>query len=403
MTSTPLPHFERAGFGYRVLATSPGDPEARRARVGVFTTPHGDVPTPAFMPVGTRGTIKGILPRDIGEVGSTMILANTLHLHLRPGEETVAALGGLHKFMGWDGPILTDSGGYQVFSMADISTLDDDGVTFKSIVDGDRIRLTPERAVQIQQRLGPDVFMAFDHCPPDPKDRIGVIEATSRTHRWLARCATEHEMAGGVEGTGQALFGIVQGGAFPDLRAASAEVVAGFDFVGNAIGGVSVGEDRESMRIAVAAAAPVLPADRPRYLMGVGTPRDFFDAIEAGVDLFDCVTPTRHGRTHQVWTSRGRINLRNAGWKNVDAPLDDVFIAPHVKDISIGVLRHLCLSGEMLGATLLSLHNLALFHQLMGLIREAIPKGELGALRDYWVPRLERRLSAEEFLAGEVD
>lgn len=389
----PLPRSRTGGFGFQVTATAPDDPEARRARVGLFTTPHGDVPTPAFMPVGTRGSVKGVLPRDIGEVGSTMILANTLHLHLRPGEETVARLGGLHRFMGWNGPILTDSGGYQVFSMADLRDLDDDGVTFKSIVDGSRIRFTPERAVEIQRTLGPDVFMAFDHCPSDPRDRRGVEEATARTHRWLERCRARFEADGGVEGTGQALFGIVQGGAFEDLRQGSVDAVAAHGFVGNAIGGVSVGEDRESMRLAVAAAAPRLPADRPRYLMGVGTPRDFFDAVAEGVDLFDCVTPTRHGRTHQVWTSRGRINLRNAGWKNCDEPLDEVFAGPHVKDLSIGVLRHLCLSGEMLGASLLSLHNLALFHRLMEMIREAIPAGRLAALRDEWVPRLEARRS----------
>ena len=348
-----LPQSSHAGFAFRVTATSPGDPGALRARTGVFTTPHGDVPTPAFMPVGTRGTIKGVLPRDIAEVGSTMILANTLHLHLRPGEETVARLGGLHRFMAWDGPILTDSGGYQVFSMADISTLDDDGVTFQSIVDGDRIRLTPERAVEIQRTLAPDVFMAFDHCPSDPRDRAQVVTATDRTHRWLDRCVRRFEEDGGVEGTGQALFGIVQGGAFGDLRAASVDAVAAHGLVGNAIGGVSVGEDRDSMRAAVAAAAPRLPADRPRYLMGVGTPADFFDAIAEGVDLFDCVTPTRHGRTHQVWTSAGRINLRNAGWRDCDEPLDPVFRGPHVRDFSIGTLRHLCLSNEMLGASLL--------------------------------------------------
>ncbi|MEM1449113.1 MAG: tRNA guanosine(34) transglycosylase Tgt [Planctomycetota bacterium] len=397
-----LPSSAFHGFGHRVTATAPGDPSGRRARTGVFTTPHGDVPTPAFMPVGTRGTIKGILPRDIGAVGSTMILANTLHLHLRPGEETVRRLGGLHAFMGWDGPILTDSGGYQVFSMADISTLDDDGVTFRSIVDGDRIRLTPERAVAIQRALGPDVFMAFDHCPSDPLERRSVAEATSRTHRWLDRCVAAFEADGGVEGTGQALFGIVQGGVFEDLRRQSAETVAGFDLVGSAIGGVSVGEDREAMRVAVQAAAPALPPDRPRYLMGVGTPRDFFDAIEAGVDLFDCVTPTRHGRNHQVWTSRGRINLRNAGWKDVDAPLDEVFRAPHVADVPIGVLRHLCLSNEMLGATYLTLHNLHLFHELMRLIREAIPAGRLAALRDHWVERLERKITPAAFLAGDA-
>ncbi len=395
MTSSPQPSapapFERGGFGFRVEATAPDDPGARRARVGLFRTPHGEVPTPAFMPVGTRGSVKGLLPRDVREVGSTMILANTLHLHLRPGEATVARLGGLHRFMAWDGPILTDSGGYQVFSMADISTLDDDGVTFKSIIDGDRIRLTPERAVEIQRTLAPDVFMAFDHCPADPRDRDQVIAATDRTHRWLERCSARFESDGGVEGTGQALFGIVQGGAFSDLREASADVVASHDFVGNAIGGVSVGEDRESMRLAVEAAAPRLPADRPRYLMGVGTPRDFFDAVSAGIDLFDCVSPTRHGRTHQVWTSAGRINLRNARWKDCDEPLDEVFRAPHLAGVPLGALRHRGRSNEMVGATYLSLQNLFVFHELMRWIREAIPAGRLAALRDEWVPRLEAR------------
>ncbi|MEL6713691.1 MAG: tRNA guanosine(34) transglycosylase Tgt, partial [Planctomycetota bacterium] len=225
----------------------------------------------------------------------------------------------------------------------------------------------------------------------DPHDRDQVAAATDRTHRWLERCARRFDEDGGVEGTGQALFGIVQGGAFDDLRAASVEAVAAHGFVGNAIGGVSVGEDRDAMRAAVAAAAPRLPADRPRYLMGVGTPADFFDAIAEGVDLFDCVTPTRHGRTHQVWTSAGRINLRNSGWKDCGEPLDPVFRAPHVADFPIGALRHLCLSHEMLGASLLSLHNLHLFHELMRMIREAIPEGRLGALRDEWVPRLSAK------------
>ena len=386
--SGSLPRSECGGFAFEVTATSPGDRTAKRARTGVFRTPHGDVITPAFMPVGTHGSIKGILPRDVRETGATMILANTLHLHLRPGEDVVEKLGGLHSFMAWKGPILTDSGGYQVFSMADISTLDDDGVTFQSVVDGDRIHLTPERAIEIQRRLGPDVFMAFDHCPSDPRDRDAVVRATDRTHRWLERCSRRFERDGGVEGTGQALFGIVQGGAFEDLRRGSVDVVAEHGFVGNAIGGVSVGEDRESMRAAVEIAAPALPVDRPRYLMGVGTPRDFFDAVEAGVDLFDCVTPTRHGRTHQVWTSEGRINLRNARWKDCAEPLDREFCAPHVRDYSIGALRHLCLANEMVGATLLSLQNLFLFHELMRRIREAIPRGELGRLRDEWVPRL---------------
>ena len=393
MTSPyPSSHFETpAGpFGFRVAGRAPTGP----ARTGCFTTPHGDVATPAFMPVGTRGTVKGVLPRDLAAVGSSMILANTLHLHLRPGEDTVARLGGLHRFMAWDGPILTDSGGYQVFSMADISTLDDQGVTFKSIVDGARVEITPERAVEIQLALGPDVFMAFDHCPEDPTDRRLVEEATSRTHRWLKRCRDRWEQDGGLN-TGHALFGIVQGGAFPDLRAASVDEVASHGFVGHAIGGVSVGEDREQMLIAVETAAPRLPEDRPRYLMGVGTPLDFFDAVARGVDLFDCVTPTRHGRNHQVWTTQGRINLRNAGWKDWAGPLDPQLSAPHVGDFSIGVLRHYCLSHEMLGGVLLTLQNLAFFHDLMRRIREAIPAGRLEALRAEMLPRVTRRLTPD--------
>ncbi len=401
MTDTPaLPssRFEtpKGAFGFEVLARSSEGP----ARVGRFKTPHGDVLTPAFMPVGTRGTVKGVLPRDLADVGSTMILANTLHLHLRPGERTVRDLGGLHRFMAWDGPILTDSGGYQVFSMADLRTLDEDGVAFKSIVDGSRVHLSPERATEVQLDLGADVFMAFDHCPPDPTDRAGVIDATERTHRWLARCRARYEAAGGLA-TGQALFGIVQGGAFPDLRAASVDAVAAHGFVGNAIGGVSVGEDREQMRIAVEAAAPRLPEDRPRYLMGVGTPSDFIDAISRGVDLFDCVTPTRHGRNHQVWTTRGKINVRNGGWKDYDGPLDPGLAVPHVAAFPVASLRHYAASDEMLAGMLLTLQNIAFFHHLMDLVREAIRTGTLGRFASEVLPRFERRLTPE--LARELD
>jgi len=383
-------------FGFEVLARAHDGP----ARVGRFTTPHGVVPTPAFMPVGTRGTVKGVLPRDLAAVGSTMILANTLHLHLRPGEGAVQALGGLHRFMAWNGPILTDSGGYQVFSMADLRTLNEDGVTFQSIVDGARIHLSPERAVEIQRALGADVFMAFDHCPADPTDRRQVEDATARTHRWLDRCRARYDADGGLA-TGQALFGIVQGGAFPDLRAASVDAVAAHGFVGNAIGGVSVGEDREQMLIAVEAAAPRLPEDRPRYLMGVGTPRDFLDAVARGIDLFDCVTPTRHGRNHQVWTTRGKVNVRNGGWKDYDGPLDPGLEVPHVSAFPLAVLRHYAVSDEMLAGMLLTLQNLAFFHHVMDLVRDAIRAGTLEQLRAEQLPRFERRLTPE--LARELD
>ena len=381
----------RHGFAFRLHATCPHTD----ARLATFDTPHGPVETPAFMPVGTRATVKGALPRDLREAGSRMILANTYHLHLRPGEEVVRALGGLHAMMAWDGPILTDSGGYQVFSMGDINRVDERGVRFKSIVDGSMIDLTPERAVDIQQALGADVQMAFDHCPSDPTDRAAVAEATDRTHRWLARGVARHRETGGEE-RGQALFGIVQGGAFEDLRAASVDAVCEHDLIGYAIGGVSVGEDRDAMRLAVSAAAPRLPADRPRYLMGVGTPRDFFDAIERGIDLFDCVTPTRHARNHMAFTSEGIRNLRNRGYAEDTRPLDPACDCPACTQYSRGTLRHLAVTDEMLGGMLLTLHNLRFFHRLMERIREAIPAGTLPALRDEVVEKSSRRLTADD-------
>ena len=378
-------------FAFRVEARLPGG----HARAAVLSTPHGEVPTPAFIPVGTRGTVKGVLPRDLREAGTRLVLANALHLCLRPGAETVARLGGLHRFMGWDGPILTDSGGYQIFSMADISTVDDDGVTFRSIVDGRAVRMTPERALDVQSDLAPDVMMALDHCPTDPCHRSQVVAATERTHRWLERCVARWREGGGVS-TGRALFGIVQGGAFDDLRASSVEAVCAHDLPGYAVGGVSVGEDRAAVLEAVEAAAPSLPEDRPRYLMGVGTPRDFFDAVERGVDLFDCITPTRHGRNHQAFTSRGRVNLRNRGWRDCTAPLDPDCPSPALEGFTLGALSHLCRAGEMLGATLVTLHNLHFFHSLLARIRAAVVEGTLAQLRESVLAACEGRLSPGE-------
>jgi queuine tRNA-ribosyltransferase len=376
----------RAGFGFALLAR-----ETRtQARAGIFTTPHGDVPTPAFMPVGTRGTVKGVLPRDLREAGSTMILANTYHLHLRPGADVVAKLGGLHRFMGWDGPILTDSGGYQVFSIAEGTLVDDDGVTMKSVVDGATVRFTPESVVDIQRKLGADVAMAFDQCPSDPSDRSLCATAVERTRAWLHRCVTRHRHHGG-EASGQALFGIVQGGVFEDLRRACALSAVEHDLVGYAVGGVSVGEDREKVRTAIDIAAPLLPHDRPRYLMGVGTPEDFFDAVERGIDLFDCVTPTRHARNHNAFTSLGRVNLRNAIYREDDSPLDPACDCTACTQFSRGVLRHLCQSGEMLAGMLLTLHNLRFFHTLMGRIRGAVLADELPELRAAILEPMTRR------------
>jgi queuine tRNA-ribosyltransferase len=360
-----------------------------RARRGILRTPHGDVETPLFMPVGTKGTVRGLQPGDLRRAGAKMLLANTFHLSLRPGHEVVRDLGGIHRLMGWEGPVLTDSGGYQVFSLAHLTEMDEDGATLRSIVDGAPVRLDPERVMAIQAGLGADVAMAFDHCPADPHDREDVARATERTHRWLGRCVRAWRDGGAAE-RGQALFGIVQGGAFEDLRRASVEAVTEFDLPGYAIGGVSVGEDRDAMMHAVEVAAPLLPEDRPRYLMGVGTPLDFLDAIERGVDMFDCVTPSRHGRTHQAFTSEGRINLRNRSWQRDRSALDPDCDCTACTEFSRGALRHLCKSGEMLGAILISIHNLRFFHRLLEDIREAISSDSLPALRQRFVAAQRR-------------
>lgn len=378
-------------FGFRITAND----ATTRARCGIFRTPHGELETPAFMPVGTRGTVKGVQPAELRALGARMLLANTYHLHLRPGEEIVSALGGLHRFMNWDGPLLTDSGGYQVFSLAGINQIDDDGVTFQSVLDGARVRFTPERVVQIQAALGADVQMAFDQCPGDPRDRSAVEQACERTHRWLERCVRAHRELGGEE-RGQALFAIVQGGVFEDLRRSAVDAVAAHDLVGYAIGGVSVGETREDMRIAVGSTAPSLPLNKPRYLMGVGMPVDFFDAVAQGVDLFDCVTPTRHGRTHQAFTSLGQLNLRNADFARDTRALDPACDCPCCTGFSRGYLRHLCKSNEMLGAQLLTLHNLRYFARIFERMRAAIARGELAKLRDEILPAAMRRVSAKK-------
>lgn len=368
---------EHDAFRFTVNGTSPAGP----ARVATFETPHGPVQTPAFMPVGTKATVKGLTSDQVRSTGSEMVLANTYHLHLRPGEETVSELGGLHRFMGWDGPILTDSGGFQVFSLDHMTKVSENGAILRSVVDGDPVNFTPERAVDIQRHLGADVIMAFDHCPANPLDRAQVEAATDRTSRWLERCVRHFRSQDPIHSP-QALFGIVQGGAFEDLRARSVEAVCSHDLVGYAIGGVSVGEHAEAMNLAVEAAAPRLPADRPRYLMGVGTPRDFFNAVAQGVDLFDCVTPTRHGRNHQAYTSEGRINLRNQKFARDPEPVDPECDCPVCTTYSRGYIRHLAKSGEMLAGVLLSLHNVRFFQRLMERMREAIPRGELDALRE---------------------
>jgi queuine tRNA-ribosyltransferase len=358
-----------------------------RARRGYLDTPHGSIETPVFMPVGTVGTVKGITPDQLSACGASMILANTYHLMLRPGADTVATLGGLHRMMAWNGPILTDSGGYQVFSLAHRRTLDEDGVTFASHIDGSPVILTPESAVHIQHQLGADVMMQLDECPPAQADHEAVSAAVDRSLNWARRCRDAWDATGrkARQCHAQVLFGIQQGGAFADLRARSAEGLVELELPGYAIGGLSVGEGHEAMCTVLDEIDALLPGDRPRYLMGVGEPRDILAAVQRGVDMFDCVLPTRNGRNAQAFTWSGRLKLRNAVHAEDNTPIDpdcDCYTCQH---FSRGVLRHLFQAGEMLGPTLCTLHNLTFFSQLMDRIRQAISEGDLQSRADRWL------------------
>jgi queuine tRNA-ribosyltransferase len=346
-----------------------------RARAGLLRTPHGVVETPAFMPVGTQGTVKGLTPEVLEEIGSRMVLANTYHLALRPGEEVVAALGGLHRFMGWGGPILTDSGGFQAFSLAQRRKLTERGVAFRSHIDGRALELTPERAVAIQEALGADVAMCLDHCPALPATHAEVAEATARTVRWAERSREAHRRVD------QALFGIVQGGAYEDLRARCVEELVALDFPGYAIGGVSVGESREEVRKALEVTAHRLPEGKPRYLMGVGRPQDMLDAVAEGVDLFDCVLPTRNGRNATCLTGAGPVKMRNAAHRLDPRPIEEGCDCPACRRFSRGYVRHLFLAGEMLGPMLASAHNVAYLHRLMREARGAIEADRFAEFR----------------------
>jgi len=353
------------GFDFQLDAVDPSS----RARAGRWATPHGVVETPAFMPVGTRGTVKGLWPDQLREAGSQMILANTYHLALRPGPEVVAELGGLHRFMGWDGPILTDSGGFQVFSLAELRTLDDDRVVFKSHVDGSLLDLTPASAVRIQEQLGADCIMCLDECPAHDVAPERLRAAVDRTTRWAALCRDAQQR------DDQALFGILQGGIDPRERERSAEGLLPLDFPGYAIGGLSVGERPELMYSTLDITVPMLPADRPRYLMGVGRPIDLIEGVLRGVDLFDCVMPTRNARNATAFTSTGVVKMRNLKHQRDPSPLDPQCDCATCRQFSRGYLRHLFLSNEMLGPMLLSLHNIAYYQRLMRGLREAIRCG----------------------------
>lgn len=357
------------------------------ARVGVVHTPHGSFDTPAFMPVGTRASVKGLLPELVRRTGSQIVLANTYHLMLRPGPETIAAFGGLHRFMRWDGPILTDSGGFQVFSMSDISRISNDGVVFRSIIDGSLVELTPERSMQVQNQLGADIIMALDDCPPSRggEDASGahtarLDAAMERTIRWLERSAAAHRRP-----DEQALFGIVQGGADLDRRTRSAQQVGSIDLPGYAIGGVAVGESTAEIRRVVEHTAPLLPADRPRYLMGVGYEWDIAAAVRTGVDMFDCVLPTRNGRNANAFTRRGPLRLRNACNSTDPRPIEEGCGCPACSaGFSRGYLRHLFLAEEMLGPILVSLHNIAHFQRLMADLRRAVVDDGWATLAADW-------------------
>jgi queuine tRNA-ribosyltransferase len=353
------------------------------ARAGVLRTAHGDVPTPAFMPVGTRGTVRGVDPDELRAAGATIVLGNTYHLHFRPGEDVVAELGGLHAFMGWDRPILTDSGGFQVFSLRDtLLARDDDGVTFRSVYDGAPARFTPEDAARIQARLGSDVAMCLDVCAAAGVPRAELAEAVRLTTRWAAR---QREA---VRARGQLVFGITQGAADDELRRRSVEEIVALGFDGYALGGLSVGEPRDEMLDAVAWAAPLLPSETPRYFMGIGDPEGILEVIERGVDMFDCVLPTRLGRTGAALTSAGRLNLRNARHARDPRPLDESCACPVCSRFSRAYLRHLVNQGELLGLRLLSLHNLHFLLDLTARAREAVVGGRLAHFKRQALERL---------------
>ena len=351
------------------------------ARAGRFVVRGHEVPTPAFMPVGTYGSVKGVHPRELREVGTTMVLANACHLHDRPGSEVVAELGGVQRLFGWDGPVLTDSGGFQVFSMLDVARIDEDGVSFRSPVDGRQLRLEPETVVDIQRRLNSDVAMVLDHCPALPADRELLRRAVERTTLW-ARRARRHHAASAPDG--QALFGIVQGGLDDELRARSARQHVELDFDGYALGGLSVGEGSAALQSAAARYAPLLPRDRVRYLMGVGRPQDLLAAVAAGFDVFDCVMPTRNGRHGTLFTTRGLMHLRNRRFRGSRGPIEEGCDCSTCASWDTGALAHLIRAGEPLGRSLCSIHNLRFLHRLMEQARQAIAEQAFDALLARW-------------------
>ncbi len=384
-------------FGFRVTASDGG------ARRGEMTTAHGTVQTPAFMPVGTQGVVKAMLPRDLDDVGAEIMLSNTYHLYLRPGDDLIARQGGLHRFISWDRPILTDSGGYQAFSLGKRRTIDERGICFRSHLDGSEHLLTPELATDIQANLGSDIAMVLDECLGYPATRDQTAASMERTLRWELRCRERFlgrqggEAQGGSRGKvmvtnpGQAQFGIVQGGTHRDLRVASAQATVELDFEAYAIGGLGVGEPPDTMYDVVGATTPSLPADRPRYLMGTGTPVDLVEAVARGIDLFDCVLPTRNARNGQLFTSDGRLNIKNARYADDPAPPDPRCACYTCRHFSRAYLRHLYMAGEIGAACLNTVHNLYFYLDSMRRIREVIVFGSFDTLRQEYRRTFARR------------
>jgi queuine tRNA-ribosyltransferase len=377
---------------YYMFAVQSRDKETM-ARTGLMRTTHGDIPTPVFIPVGTAGTVKGILHRDLlDDIGAKIILGNTYHLYLRPGTDILKRAGGLHRFMSWELPVLTDSGGYQVFSLADNRKLTDEGALFKSHIDGSSHIFTPENTIDIQRIIGADIMMAFDECTPFPCDYRYAKKSVNLTHSWLERAVRRFHETEPLWGNDQVLFPIVQGSTFDDLRKLSAEFVASVGMEGNAIGGLSVGEPAEEMYRIIEIVNAILPDDKPRYLMGVGTPVNILEAIERGIDMFDCVMPTRNGRNGMLFTSEGIINIRNKKWACDFNPIDPAGPSSVSLHYSKAYLRHLVISGEILGAQIASIHNLAFYLRLLKEARKKIEEGDFKRWKDSMTKKLSERL-----------
>jgi queuine tRNA-ribosyltransferase len=374
-------------FRFEVLKTDPSG-----ARLGRLTTPHGTIDTPAFMPVGTAGTVKGLTQQTLEDLGVHILLANTYHLYLRPGHELIARLGGLHRFMAWPGAILTDSGGFQVFSLAKLRKVSGEGVKFRSHLDGSEHFLSPEKSIEIQQALGSDIAMVLDECIEYPADRERAAQALARTSEWARRCREYARTHASETNPGQQLFGIVQGGMFPDLRRESARQIVDLDFPGYAVGGLAVGEPQEMTCEMAAEATALLPPERPRYLMGVGLPEQLADFVRCGVDMMDCVLPTRNARNGCLFTSRGRVSIRNACYADDTRPVDEACGCAVCARYSRAYLRHLYMAGEMLGPILGTHHNVHFFLDIMGQIRNAIAFGDLSGFSS----ELQSRLGASQ-------